>query len=397
LLYNNKKENIMTTRLTQFTNAHPKSLTARYLEKAVTGIQTAQENGELIKKEYKDINEALNRVIYAAYDSHTGTKHMILSNSEREERQGTFLDKLYWDSPDNGVGLAKFKRLLDTISKTTIPDIHQPMMEFTIAVTDELIALREQLLPLKDKIVVKRKAVVEKEQAVQRKLSHDDVTTTKKHLGGVIESIHEEVVAANKRAILARYEIVKNALIADDLTVDATSYRRNDDYKTQQKHFTYSERLGVSVIDEGRYLLKDKHTLGQQADKLAERIYQDLKTFYITRISQKVAPILSHKNNLADIVTLDLQAHQQIEAALQFQFKDNSQFNLSTKVEWAALPSDHSKAYMRVPTRFHALVTPDGKQHTQLSQEVVEALLIDNDNTTNNKTPDMKKTGKRQP
>ena len=127
------------------------------------------------------------------------------------------------------------------------------------------------------------------------------------------------------------------------------------------------------------FTIKDKQKLNQQAEIKAEDTYQSLKAFYISRVADKVGIILNQKNNLNEIIVNNIEAQDTVEAYLTFTFKDDSQFELSTKVEWSTLPSDYTKQFMRVPSRFHNAITPDGEKHTDLSEKIVQDLFSNKD------------------
>lgn len=332
-----------------------------------------EEEGELIKKEFSDLNFSFSRITDMVYGDYVGLRSML---NKLYDKQTEVEKELIWEKPSSAAGLNKFMRLLNKM------DVEEESIEvknaynFVVEATKELIECRARIQSFKkeDKIVKKKRDVVLKEEDKAKKASHKDVLKTKEHLNDIIETLHSKIVTRYKSGIMNHYEKIQTALTKDELKIDRKYYRRNEKPETEQKKFTYSEINDVSDIKGDFFILKDKKVLEENSNKLAERMYQDLKEFYTSRVASKVAFVLNHKNNLDNIETHNIQVTDQVESYLKFNFKDNSSFELSTKVEWSTLPSDYTKMFMRVPTRFHNAITPDGVKHTDLSEKLVQDL-----------------------
>ena len=365
-------------------------------------LEKYEEEGELIKKEFSDLGSSFSRLVDTAYDNYVGLRSMI--NTPYEE-QTKIENDLIWEKPSNAAGLNKFMRLLKKMNIENESNEVKEAHEYAVNVTQDLIECRERIQAFKkeDKIVKKKKAVVQKEEEKAKKASHKDVLKTKEHLEEIIETLHDKLVQRYKSGIMNHYERIQTALIKDDLKIDKKIYGRNEKPETMQKRFTYSEINDVAETNGNFYILKDKKVLEEKADKLAEQMYQDLKEFYTTRVGSKVAFVLNHKNNLDNIETHNIEVTSQVESYLKFNFKDNSSFELSTKVEWSTLPSDYTKMFMRVPTRFHNAITPDGVKHTDLSEKIVQDLYTreypdkDVQNILKNKQSELNKANKIKP
>lgn len=339
-------------------------------------IDKFESEGELIKKEYTDLNSDFNRIVEAFFNRGAGMRGTLLRL--RQESPSTVKDNMVWDTPSNGTGLKKYIRTAKKYDLSGECDQMKELVKLSIDGSEELLLYKERISALKDTIVKKRKDVVAKEEDKAKTANHEDVKTAKVHLDGIIESLHSKVVASNKESLLGRYRMIMHALIKDDLKRDKKHYRRNEEVKTHQKEYPLSEILQVANMcnKNENFIIKDKKEIEKIAETEAEKIFQQLKAFYITRISEKVGIVLRHKGNLDSIKTISLEASNEIEAYLKFNFKDNSSFELSTKVEWSTLPSDYTISFMRVPTRFHNAVTPDGKKHTQLSEKIIQDIFV---------------------
>ena len=388
-------------------NQNPESKLLRYclreqerLDSFLTSLKKYEEEGELIKKEFSDLNSYFSRITDMVYDNYIGLRSMIKSSYDNETKVES---DLIWEKPSSAAGLKKFLRLLNKMDLSNESEETKKAHEFALKATEELQKTRERCQALKDKIVKKRSDVVKKEEEKAKKASHKDVVKTKEHLSEIIETLHDKIVKRYKSGIMFHYENIQKALLDDNLKVDNKVYRRNEKPETQQKKFSYSERLEVSEIKGDNYILKDKKELELKADKIAERMYQDLKEFYTTRVANKVAFVLNHKNNLDNIETHNISIKEQVESYLKFNFKDNSSFELSTKVEWSTLPSDYTKMFMRVPTRFHNAITPDGELHTDLSEQYVQEIFTKEypdksvQSILKNKQNELNKTNKIKP
>jgi hypothetical protein len=367
--------------INNFLKTEPNENNKRYFDRLkkdfntlINDLNKFEEDGELIKKEFSDLTSLVNKVKDSLYGWGIGTKSMIVHAPDVEK---TAVEKmLYWDTPNNAAGLKKFIQLLEKTDISNESEKTKKTVEFALESTRELQEIRERVISLKENIVKKRKDVVQKEEDAKLKASHKDVMATKEHLDSIIEEVHKEVFDKNKQTILHRYEVLKNALLKDDLIIDRSYVRKGEEPKTAQKYFNFNELMLVANIKIQNFALKDKETLEKQADKEAEQIFQDIKSFYIQRVGSKVAVVLNHKNNLDTIETINIKTNSQIEAYLKFNFKDKSSFELSTQVEWASLPSDYTKQFMRVPTRFHNAITPDGEKHTDLSEGIIQDLFL---------------------
>jgi hypothetical protein len=343
--------------------------------KFITSLNEHENSGELIKKEHSDLTGGLSRIKDDVYSILININALVQENGETK-----LSEALRWDKPYTVTGFKKFIKTLENInSEKDHPEI-QEVKTNTLNCTKEMLEFKDRVTNLKPLIVKKKAAVVKKEEDKARKASHSDVLYAKEFLGNVVETIHSDIVKTNKTSTLNLYNQVIRDLIKDDLKIDQTNYRRGDEAKTYQKKYPYS--LIIEVADrtpDDMFTIKDKQTLNQQAEIKAEDTYQSLKAFYISRVADKVGIILNQKNNLNEIIVNNIEAQDTVEAYLTFTFKDDSQFELSTKVEWSTLPSDYTKQFMRVPSRFHNAITPDGEKHTDLSEKIVQDLFSNKD------------------
>ena len=357
-----------------FKNNYTRSLD-KHLTKLKDLLEKYEEAGELIATEHKEMNGYLGDVLSASYGYNIGVQTMIVHAQDYEKSQVE--NFLFSETPNGVTSLKKFLKNINKLDISNETAQTKEAYEYAKNITEELISFRERTVALKELIVKKRAAIVKKEAEKVEIASHRDVMKARTHLDGVIEAVHTEIVANNKVGVLKRYGVIIEALKNDGLKRRPSTQRRDDKTIYNQDDYVYSELLQVSDIarDEDIFRLKSKSVLSDQADVEAERIYQNLKQFYIGRVSDKVAVILSHKENLSEIETIHLNVGYEIEANLQFRFEDKSKFDISTKVEIVHLySSSNIDNYLRVPTRFHNLVTPDGVLHTKLSKTIAEDL-----------------------
>jgi hypothetical protein len=356
---------------TSYANALNKNLV-----KVESLLEKYEEAGELIAKEHKEINESIGRIIETIYSGEIGVQSFITHNQDYEKTE--IENYLFFDYPTTVTGLKKYNKNLIKMNPENESEKVKVAFELANKMTEELLALRERSIALKPMIVKKRAAVVKKEVEEAERGSHKDVMKAKEHLDNVIEEYREDIVKNNKKSVLHRYKQIINALEEDGLKKSPSTRNPRDKEVFAQDEFVHSEKLKVADYGERsdtHFKLKDDSILDKQAQEEAERIYSDLKLFYVSRISEKVAVILSDKNNLANITTTNLNVKNEIEANLQFDFEDGSKFDLSTRVEWVSSYSGDVNDFIRIPTRFHNVVTPDGVLHTAgLSQKVAQDL-----------------------
>lgn len=336
----------------------------------------AEEAGELISKEHKDINTLLGKIMEDCYSSEIGTKSMI--RHEKDYKKNEIEEFLFYDVPSTVTGLNKFLKTLNKIKKEDNPQELNKVIEETKKITEELVGLRERSVDLKSKIVKKRASVVKKEKEQVEMASHKDVLKAKEYLGEVIEEIKEDVISVNKKRELLYYQNIIEAIRQDGFKKAPSTIHRGQKDNYAQRKYTSSELLKVAIpASEGdHFIVLQDRELDNLAQKSAEKIFDNLKSFYTSRVGEKVAVILNDKNNLKEIETLDISVSSEIETFLRFKFLDESQFDLKTTVEIVNLQSENVDQFLRFPTRFHNVITSDGVSHTNnLSQKLVQDLF----------------------
>jgi len=343
-------------------------------------IDKIESNGELIAAEFKDVNEIFGRLFDLVYRGNLGVRSFIEHSNDKKK---TALEEfMYFEYPSGVTGLNKFSKLLAKSDISNESETTKEGFKYAVAATNELIEIREKLVEFKQLIVKKRKSVVEAEKEVARRGSHEDVKKAVKYLTGLIESNKTGIIDHSMRVYQKYYHNIVTALKEDNLVISPNS--KDTNYK--QNDYSISEILKVANFKYGdKYMvMKDQKEIDHQIEKDALRNYEDLKMFYVSRVSDKVAVILSDKGNLEKIETLNLHVNHEVEALLTFKFNDKSQFDLSTKVEWVNGYTQNPQQFMRVPTRFHNVVTPDGVRHTaNLSQKGTQDLYAMEYNVVN--------------
>lgn len=361
-------------------NSSAKSTKKRY-EQFLTILNEHEENGALIKAEFNALNSNFNQIVYNSF-GYSGLKSLInhQENEKKDHDTNVFLDFFLDAIPSESRSLAKYEKeankFKQNISYSKVNKNLHLCFDLSLELCSELLEYRDRLSILKDNIVKRVSAKEKKESEFTSISSHKDIVFAKEILDSIIEKMHTSIFTDNKAFVLQRYERIIKDIAKDNYVFDRF---RSIKEETHQSAYAVSELLTVANIKDNILEIKDPSILNDQSDKEAERIYQYLKSFYIYRVSQKVGLILKNKNNLNNIDLLSFGVSNQIEASLKFNFKDDSHFSISTKVEWSTLPSDSSKMFMRIPTRFHDAVTPDGVKHTDLSEEYVKSLFIKSD------------------
>jgi hypothetical protein len=352
-------------------------------------LEKYEEAGELIATEHKEINSAIGSVFDHVYSYQIGIKSMI---THSQEYQKTDLEHfMFFDSPSTVTGLNKYNKLLNKFDISSELNKTKKAFEYATNITIELMELRERSAELKKLIVTRenKSAVIKAATEKAKKASHKDLIRAIEHLNKVVEVYKDSIVADNKQMVMNGYVDIINALKEDNLIKAPSTRSRNDKTVYAQSNFVYSEILQVEESERNNpnFILKSKEKLEQQAQESAERIYSDLKQFYICRVSEKVATILSHKGNLERINTINLETGNQIEANLEFQFKDLSSFELNTKVVVVNSYEGNIDEFIRVPTTFHNIVTPDLVKHTaNLSAKKADDLYLKDYLVKNNPT-----------
>lgn len=350
-------------------------------ETLIKSINTAYENGELIKKELKDITEAFGRIFDITRDRDIKGSMKHIAPVYREEMSP--LHNALYDNPMSRAGLNKYVREINKCSTDgEDPEIIESKRK-VLEYANELIAISEKINGLKDLVVSKKKDAVLKEQKIEQekaaKASHRDVMMTVNHLKDLTSGKRDELVREFKGEYLSQVEKKIEKLNEGEMEIPKT--------RAREKEIGYSYKTVSIVLDRLKPVIIDNKTRKQvgnlkspdeiEADaiKFGEQTADLLIDQYIYRIADKVSHIIKEKDNLESIKTRSFKATSAIVGVLNFKFKDGSEFSLNTQTVLSSNPVNPGY-HIKVPTRFFDIKDDTGKMTRSMSEKEVQERLI---------------------
>ena len=218
---------------------------------------------------------------------------------------------------------------------------------------------------LKDKVVKKKKAVRDKEAAAEQKqrtmLGNDDVQRVQSALEQITDDLKEEVYQNNLTWLRGVVKTWTNQYNPDNKKTFPREYFRND-------HF----RAMILMRVTSREGYDSPFSLNDNADeylqKEAKQITQDMIDKFVLKNTNKLAEILTKKNNLKSVALRGANTSRgTIEGTLGLEFKDNSSFIVNSKLVYSY--SVKGTPFSRYPTTFHNVRFPDGTRMTGRASE----------------------------
>ena len=342
----------------------------RYFAELMFSLEKFENEDIIMQSEFKKLNETFGRIFEIAID-------VIRSNIGRSyENEATGVEHtIFFEAPMGVTGLNKYIKILSKADLTTESQSSKDILNFTTTMIHDLINERFRIQSLKEKIGKKISKKEVKENENKKLSTHADSIFAQNFLAETIEQFHVQIVKQNTENLLSLYRSIKDA-VAKDNNVFIHQYMDKTKNTAYQHRFNIVNILEVytrSKENPSELIVKDDNVLNEQISKISEESFQFAKAKYVIDTSNKVGFILNYKNNLSSIKPLDIKPNGQIEAHLLFTFKDESSFQLSTNVEWVC--NSNMTQFNRVPTRFHKIITPDGKLHTNVSEKIANDLF----------------------
>jgi len=333
-------------------------------------IQTAFEQGYLIKSKYKDLSSSIMTLCDDAFHRlHYNYLDRVFSAPEFKD----YATRVQWLKDNTGVNLYD----LPMIQINTVAKLHRIMKQVKDSgglltnmkhASDEIVALANILKELKTLQVSKndlRAKENKKKEAEQHQVaSHSDVVRVKKEMDNLTKEIRPGLVKSIQHDFDNAMKEV-NAYLATK--PNANSIKQEPKFKNPIAAFMfyritnneYNEELGYRV-----YVLKSDYK--KWIDNEVKRNADDVIAQYTNKNIQKLALILNKKNNL-DEIHHRANVGQVIEGEMTFTFADGAQFTVVNKVVWSI--SVLGKDFARFPTTFHNVKLSDGSKMNNPSEK----------------------------
>jgi len=250
--------------------------------------------------------------------------------------------------------------------------VKQPVLEMY----RELKPIADAMTLLKTKIV---KRVVGQAQEVKKQyiaglMTHEAIKKVHDLLIQVTQQLHEVYLAA----IVGRYTKYVESFIPE--FEKNPEYRTNPDtYGLMKKFFRDAEAMDVV----GRLMTRQEYNKPMHLDpdwqnkikKSAEQIAKDVQERFVSKNTEKLASIISKKDNMKDAVIINSFARWDgITGTLKLTFADGSLFIVDNTVVLSR--SIYGKEFYRFPTTFHNVMMPDGKPMGRPSEERMNSVFV---------------------
>jgi hypothetical protein len=344
----------------------------RSLNKFIDNVNTVLENGEAIKADFDKVKDHGNKLVENIWKTKIH-KQMVLAFQREKTKEENFMyyeiNNLYAHSVDG---------IIKKVSNPKNIDQSAPIVKAAKEIFPDLKFISDTLKHVKSLITVKRKALVEKDnkedETNKKYLSHKDIITCRENLKSFIVDIKDELESNQFNYISEIAERIKNEI------TELNGNRRklyniySGDPSTREIYDLVSKKESTYRMNEPVTLEEDSK-IKDGIQILSKRKTSDIIDFFISRATEKVAPILFNKNNLDQISHSSYYIRNGIlETNLSFSFKDNSKFNLNSQVEYAS--SKLGKLFLRFPSRFNTVVMPSGNTMKSPSEKNMHDVFL---------------------
>jgi len=341
---------------TKFIQSGMDTRRAEQFRTAIDNLQKYNEEGELTATELKELKGHLNYSISQAWNK------LI--------REPFFHNGRYMDLPDKVYDIiGDINPMLHTISGALKRARKAPKHEAADTAIQFLSSLEQASADakgLKDKVVKKKKAVRDKEAAADQKqrtmLGNDDVQRVQSALEQITDDLKEDVYQNNLTWLRGVVSMWNNQYNPDNKKTYPREYFRNDHFRAMIIHRVTSRESGYN----SPLTLNDNHD--EYIQKQAKQISQDMIDKFVIKNTQKLAEILTKKNNLKTVTLRHADTSRgTIEGTLGLDFNDNSSFIVNSKIVYSY--SVKGTPFSRYPTTFHNVQLPDGTRMTGRASE----------------------------
>ena len=343
---------------------------SRYRQ-ALKNLEKYKEEGELTATEHKDVKEAISRGFEDAWDKLVRDPYINAGRWESIPKGPIYDFFMLGASPQVQTSPGKLKKLQKLAGQ-------HPVVDAAIKVFEEIVPIALEIKELKGKIVKKKREAREKEATAAEKrramMGSNDVERVRSALKHITEDVREELYKSNLYW----------------LTRVVTKWQEQYDPKNRQttpwefyRNSPFNRTLVSRVTERKGYAHDAPHELKDDwkshIEKEAKTITQSMIDGFVEKNTNKLAPILSTKNNLKELRVVDSDTSTgTIEGTLKLSFEDESSFVVTSKVVWSY--SKNGRPFSRYPTTFHNVVFPDGtKMRGRASEERMNTEFIGNE------------------
>ncbi len=315
------------------------------------------EEGEQTATEFKEMKETLNRGISEAWNRLI--RDQFINGGLWEQLPRDVYDVI----GDLNVQLHTIPGALKKARKAP----EHPMTEMAIKILETLEQLAIDIKGMKGNIVKKKKAKRDEEAAAEEKtrtmLGNDDVQRVQSALEQITEDLKEEIYQNNLQWLRGVVKTWHDQYNPENEKTHPREYFQNDHFRgmiiqrvTTREGYHYNSILKLND-DYDEYLQKE-----------AKQITKQMIDRFVYKNTQKLAEILTHKNNLKTVTLRGADTSRgTIEGTLGLAFKDDSSFIVHSKLVFSY--SVKGTPFSRYPTTFHNVVFPDGTRMTGRASE----------------------------
>ncbi len=324
---------------------------------ALEDYRRYKEEGEQTATEFKEMKEYLNSGISEAWNKLIREQYINGGQWEQLPRD------VYDIIGDLNVQLHTIPGALKKVRKAP----EHPMTEMAIKILESLEEIALDIKGMKGNIVKKKKAKRDEEAATEQKqrtmLGNDDVQKVQSALEQITEDLKEEVYQNNLTWLRGVVKTWHDQYNPENQKTHPREYFRNDHFRgmiiqrvTTRKGYGY----------DSPFILNDDYD--EYLQKEAKKITQQMIDNFVYKNTQKLAEILTKKNNLKRVILRGADTSRgTIEGSLGLEFNDDSSFIVHSKLVFSY--SVKGTPFSRYPTTFHNVVFPDGTRMTGRASE----------------------------
>ncbi len=265
----------------------------------------------------------------------------------------------------------KNHREIKEVEKNEMAQVREVLLTSALTQQDVTMFLKNDLL---DKLSDMKIKNFDANEYIKKITSHKEVLKTFNFLKEKMIHIHQEI----KQSEMKNIQSILNDYIEK-------SKMKNISDPSDFMHPIEVMKLSSLIVYEGRDANKIKqYSVVKNQDEMIESLSQEYATElvnrYISKTVSKVAYCLSKRDDLADFKIINLKASPYIEGTIEFEFKDNSTFQLTSGIVLSY--SKYNKPFYKYPSIFqHVHLNVEGHliKMPEPSEEKIDKIFIKKD------------------
>lgn len=318
-------------------------------DEGLNQLKIYKEEGELTATEFKDLKYSLMSGIESSWTN------LIRQPYYHDGKYQQLPSDLY-EIGDLNIG---FHLATRSLKKARNYENH-PLTRDVIRFLEELAPLGDDVTRLKNNVVKKKKAQVNKEEQQTRKrisqLESKDVRKVRQVLSKITRDIEEDLYNDTVHWLTGFVTRWKKQYDPENRKTFPREYYKHNPFGWNLIE-RVTRRQGSKINDP--YIIKSGYT--NTIEQEARTLTTDTVEHFINKNTQKLAEIVSKKQNLKDIKVIRTNfSAGAIEGTLKLSFADGSSFTVDSKVVTSF--SSRGLPFHRYPTTFHDVHFSDGSK-----------------------------------